>query len=389
MESIKSAWRNVFRQPSRSILTIMSIAIGVFSVLLIGTISNLGREAVSQELESLGMNGITVSAGTGSTFSEDALELAEASAGVAEATPLSYCYTDVLVRGSETKGLVWGVDSNITGIISLNLLYGRSISREDVRTSSRVCLVEQNFVRQLYQRDNATGKTLKIMLDGREEEFTIIGVVEAGGGILQSLMGESVPLFLYLPYTTLGEYSGSEGFERIAIRLTEDADPERVGTVLEHTLNNEQGEPVKVENLNQYAEQFSAILDTVSVVLSVIAGISLLVAGLSIMTVMLSSVGERTREIGVKKSIGASNGVIVREFLLEAIFLSLLGSAAGTGAGILAGWLGCTILGISYQIPPTLAASCIGCALLTAMIFGAYPAKKAASLRPVEALRHD
>lgn len=251
MESIKSAWRNVFRQPSRSILTIMSIAIGVFSVLLIGTISNLGREAVSQELESLGMNGITVSAGTGSTFSEDALELAEASAGVAEATPLSYCYTDVLVRGSETKGLVWGVDSNITGIISLNLLYGRSISREDVRTGSRVCLVEQNFVRQLYQRDNATGKTLKIMLDGREEEFTIIGVVEAGGGILQSLMGESVPLFLYLPYTTLGEYSGSEGFERIAIRLTEDADPERVGTVLEHTLNNEQGEPVKVENLNQ------------------------------------------------------------------------------------------------------------------------------------------
>ena len=123
--------------------------------------------------------------------------------------------------------------------------------------------------------------------------------------------------------------------------------------------------------------------------LSAIAGISLLVAGLSIMTVMLSSVGERTREIGVKKSVGASPAVIVREFLLEAGLLALLGSAAGIGAGVLAGWLGCLLLGTSYWVRPELIAACTGCALLTGMLFGAYPAKKAAALRPVDALRHD
>lgn len=393
MESIKDAWRSIFRQPSRSILTVLSIAIGVFSVLIIGTISDLGTGAVRSELDSLGMRGIAINteSGSGCLLTEEELNLVQTAAGVVEATPLTYSYTEVLVRGSEIKGMVWGVDANVTRIISLNLLYGRTISRADVLAGNRVCLVEQSFVQEMYRRDNAVGKTLRIRLNGRDEEFTIIGVVEAGGNILQSFMGDYVPMFLYLPYTAQQECTGRQGFDRIAVQLKDGADAARVGTLLSRSLDSRFGQSgaISVDNFSQYADQFTGILDTVSTVLSVIAGISLLVAGLSIMTVMLSSVGERTREIGVKKSIGASSAIIVREFLLEAGFLSLLGSIAGTGAGILAGWLGCLLMGIPYSVRPGLIAACIGCALLTGMIFGAYPAKKAAALRPVEALRHE
>lgn len=393
MESIKDAWRSIFRQPSRSILTVLSIAIGVFSVLIIGTISDLGTGAVRSELDSLGMRGITINteSGSGCLLTEEELNLVQTAAGVVEATPLTYSYTEVLVRGSEIKGMVWGVDANVTRIISLNLLYGRTISRADVLAGNRVCLVEQSFVQEMYRRDNAVGKTLRIRLNGQDEEFTIIGVVEAGGNILQSFMGDYVPMFLYLPYTAQQECTGRQGFDRIAVQLKDGADAARVGTLLSRSLDSRFGQSgaISVDNFSQYADQFTGILDTVSTVLSVIAGISLLVAGLSIMTVMLSSVGERTREIGVKKSIGASSAIIVREFLLEAGFLSLLGSIAGTGAGILAGWLGCLLMGIPYAVQPGLIAACIGCALLTGMIFGAYPAKKAAALRPVEALRHE
>lgn len=393
MESIKDAWRSIFRQPSSSILTVLSIAIGVFSVLIIGTISDLGSGAVRSELDSLGMRGITIhtESGSGCLLTEEELGFVQTAAGVVEATPLTYSYTEVLARGSEIKGMVWGVDANVTRIISLNLLYGRTISRADVLAGSRVCLVEQSFVQEMYRRDNAVGKTLRIRLNSRDEEFTIIGVVEAGGNILQSFMGDYVPMFLYLPYTAQQECTGRQGFDRIAVQLKDGADAARVGTLLSRSLDSRFGQSgaVSVDNFCQYVDQFTGILDTVSTVLSVIAGISLLVAGLSIMTVMLSSVGERTREIGVKKSIGASSAVIVREFLLEAGFLSLLGSIAGTGAGIFAGWLGCLLMGIAYSVRPALIAACIGCALLTGMVFGAYPAKKAAALRPVEALRHE
>ena len=121
--------------------------------------------------------------------------------------------------------------------------------------------------------------------------------------------------------------------------------------------------------------------------LAAIAGISLLVACLSVMTTMLCSVGERTREIGIKKSIGASPQMIVWEFLLEAALLSLAGGLAGILAGALVGWAGCLVLGIPYLFPGNLALACALVSLLAGTAFGAYPARKAAKLKPADALR--
>ena len=141
MELLKNAWRNIFRRPSRSLLTILSIAIGAFSVMVIGTIGQLGQQAVTAELSSLGLQGMLLSAEGEAALTRECLSRAEEVPQVAEATPLLVNYTDILVRGSEEKAVVWGVDADVTRIISMNLLYGRGITAEDIRSGARVCVV--------------------------------------------------------------------------------------------------------------------------------------------------------------------------------------------------------------------------------------------------------
>ncbi len=384
MEFLKNAWRNIFRRPSRSFLTILSIAIGAFSVMIIGTIGLMGEQAVEDELASLGLQGMMVSAEEESLTLESLAQV-ETVPSVVDATPFLVNYTDIEARGMMQKAAVWGIDSGIDQVISMKIQYGRAISSTDIRSRARVCVVEENLATSLFQRKNVVGKTLTIHFSGITEEFTIVGVAEAGGNLFQSMMGQAVPLFVYLPYTAQQQCTNRSDFDRIAVKIQPDADPTEAETLLSRQLGGE--EAVKVENMSQYTGTFQQVLNIVSGVLAAIAGISLLVACLSVMTTMLCSVGERTREIGIKKSIGASSRMIVWEFLLEAALLSFAGGLAGILAGVLVGWGGCLALGMAYPFPAALAGICAAVSLLAGTVFGVYPARQAAKLRPVDALR--
>lgn len=384
MEFLKNAWRNTGRRPARSFLTILSIAIGAFSVMLIGTVGTIGQQAVASELEGLGLQGLMLS-GEERPLTEEVLTEASQEPSVAGATPLLVEYTDICGRGEGRKAAVWGVDSGVDQIISMELKYGREITPADIRSGAHVCVVEENLAMEIFHRENAVGKTLTVTLDGAEEKFTIVGVMETGGALLQGMMGDSVPLFAYLPYTAQQQCTGRKDFDRIAVKLKQGVEPEDAKRLLSRQLGGE--EAVKVEDMNRYAGTVQQVLSIVSLVLAAIAGISLLVACLSVMTTMLCSVGERTREIGIKKSIGASPQMIVWEFLLEAALLSLAGGLAGILAGVLVGWTGCLVLGIAYPFPGTLALACAGVSLVVGTAFGAYPARKAAKLKPADALR--
>ena len=387
MDSLKEAWRSIFRRPGRSALTISSIAVGILSVMVIGAVGQIGKALVQSELSGLGLQSMLVSASDAALTREE-LELVKKTPHVAGATPLALEYSTAAAPSGQVKSLVWGVDANIPRMISMTLVHGRLFTQADIRSAAKLCLVEESFAQEQYHRSNIVGKTIRIAFGSGEEEFTVAGVVSAGGGMFQSMMGESVPMFLYLPYTTHQLCTGRKGFERIALRAGGESDPGLVRSSLSRALDQHFGweGSVAIEDLNQYAGQLSGLLDLVTAILAAAAGVSLFVAGLSIMTAMLSSVGERTWEIGVKKSIGASAQVIVGEFLLEAVLLSGIGAVFGIGAGALAGWAGCLALGVGYSFPLKLAGICLACALLTGGIFGAYPAQKAAALRPIEAL---
>ena len=388
MNPLKAAWRGILRQPSRSLLTAIGVAVGVFSVLLIGTVSSLGAASVRSEIQSLGLTGITLRS-EGQPLTEDAAAAAESLPSVKQAAPLLCRTAEISARGNTSSAMVWGVPPEIGRMVSLTLLSGRELDRSDLSAARRVCLLDRSLSEALALKGKVLGSALSLRLDGREENYTVVGIVETGGGLLQSLLGQEIPGFVYLPYTALQLDLGTRSFDRIAVRLKDSADPKRETKLLLRTLDHFFGQEgtTAADGFERYTDQLSGVLDAVTLLLSLIAGISLLVAGLSVMTVMLSSVRERTREVGIRKSIGASPGAIVAEFLAEALLLSLGGCLMGTTAGFLAGSAGCLLLGRAYSFPVRLFLICLLSSLLTGALFGAYPAKKAAALPPADALR--
>lgn len=391
-DTIINGTRNVFRKKLRSVLTIVGITVGVFSVIIISTIGEVGKATINQEIDSIGMSGLTVrTVKSESQLFTTQLQAVKQLDEVSDAMPLMLEYAESIMRGLKTDCAVWGIDSGAQNIVTMNLLHGRYINQSDVASNNNVCIVDESYAEKIYKRSNIVGKTVQISMNGHLEEFEIIGVVETGGNIMQGLIGNYIPCFIYLPYTTLKSYTGKSNFDQIAVKLKSDADPDltaqEIKTSLSGVLGN--GETIRVENMVAQREQLDNILGIVTLVLSVIAGISLIVAGLSIMTVMLVSVSERTKEIGIKKSIGASKRKIMMEFLTESFLISAIGSLTGLISGVLISVVGCAIFGMSPLLNHTMIFFSAFFATATGVLFGVYPAMQAAKLRPVDALRSE
>ena len=315
-----SGSKNVFRKKMRSILTMAGIAIGVVSVIVISTIGEIGKNTINREIDNIGMSGLTVrTIKSGSQLFTTQLNEVKELDSVSDAMPLMLEYTESSMRGLKADCAVWGIDHDAPKIVSMKLLHGRYINKSDVASNASVCIIDGKYAQKIYKRTNIVGKTMRISMNGHQELFKVIGVVETGGTIMQSLIGSYVPCFVYIPYTTLKSYTGKSNFDQIAVKLKPDRDPNLAAKEIKSSLSAVVGssDNIRVENLVAQREQLDKILEIVTLVLSIIAGISLVVAGLSIMTVMMVSVSERTREIGIKKSIGASRCKIMMEFLTE------------------------------------------------------------------------
>lgn len=390
VDILLNSFRNIFRKRLRSFLTMSGIAIGVMSVVIISTIGNVGKEIIHSEIESIGMGGLTVKP-VGSedvdVFAEQ-LNLIEGCDYVSGATPLSMLYTQTQLLSLKSECAVWGIDSGAGDIITMNLIHGRQISDQDIASQNKVVIVDADFAQMVYKRTNIVGKTMQISFNGVMEDFEIVGVASLGSNILQGLMGDYIPAFLYAPYTTVRGLSSTMSYNQIAVKLNDDADAEAAVSQLTVLMSaNYSG--TKIENLSSQMDSLNGILEIVTVILSIIAGISLVVAGLSVMTVMLVCVHERTREIGIKKSIGASSSMIRLEFMLESLVLSLMGGALGAGAGILLSYIGCVAVGVPFTIQVPMVVASILFITLMGVLFGVYPAAQAARLRPVDALRQE
>ena len=392
IDLFRSALKNLRRRSGRISLTILGIAIGVASVVLIGNISQCGSDALTGELDSLGLGGLSVSMSStseGGRLTETELENVRAADGVAEATPVLMQNASISSVLSSSSAFLWGIDSTAEDIISLQVLYGRLISKSDVKAASNVCLVDESFAQSAYKRDNILGKKVSVSCSGRTEEFEVIGVVKTGSGLLQNLIGDYVPSFVYAPYTTVQNFMERSSFDQIAVKVDDGANVDRVGETITVGLSRLTGiqDGYVSNNLVKQRDGLANILEIITLVLSAVGAISLLVASLSIMTVMLVSVSERTREIGIKKSIGASKTVILLEFLFEAVFLTLIGCAFGIVIGYLVSYAGASYFGMTLRFRIDIMLLAVGFSTLTGVIFGVYPAMKAAALKPVDALR--
>mgnify|MGYP004661496449 CR=1 FL=1 len=394
MEQIRSALRNILRKRTRSLLTAVSIAIGVAAVVLTGTVGEMGRTAVAREIDSLGIGGISVTADKRLRLTqlyEDDLELIEGLDASAGAIPVMMKYGRATMHGLVAQTVAWGVGAGADQIISLEMLHGRLIDSRDVEERRAVCVVDENAAKTFYGRSNITGKRLTLLLDDCELELEVAGVAASGGNALQSLIGEYFPAFVYVPYTTLQEATGQDWFDQIAVRLTDGADADAAGSRIVRALEASNGirGGYLAQNMAQQRDKLTRLLDIVSASLSGVAAISLVVSGLGTTTVMLVSVRERTREIGIKRAIGARRGTILREFMLEAAVLSLAGGVLGAAVGSAAAAVIQLALGLDISLDLPFIAFCVAFSTLGGVVFGVYPSRKAASLDPVEALRQE
>lgn len=390
-DAFRCAVRNLSRKKNRSFLTITGIAIGVASVVIISTIGEFGKTSVSDELESLGLGGVMVSTSLSDTegMGEEELQTIQNTPEVEYAMPLTMYYSTATVRNQTLDSVILGIDSGASNIISMEILYGRPINQTDIDSNAKVCLVDQNLAQTGYYRDNIVGKKVYLCINGVNEAFTVVGITKTGSGMLQSMMGSYIPTFVYIPYSTYQNAAGLSNYQQIAVRLQESSDVDEASEKIVALLDQHKGYSGKysAENLAKEKDGLNNLLNIVTLSLTAISGISLLVASLSVMTMMLVSVHERTIEIGIKKSIGASRSKIMMEFLIEAAVLSLAGCAVGTVLGMGAAYLAALSFEITIDFRYDVILFTIFFSLATGMIFGVYPAGKAAKLKPVDALR--
>lgn len=390
--TITKAFSNIFRARTRSLLTIAGIAVGVFAVVLISTVGAAGTEQVSSTLLTMGVDTLLVQSAESTVSAtlddRDATEIAKLD-GISDVMPLMASVTEAKMLDRRLDAYVWGVDKSADRLISLEAAHGRLITSSDTAARARVCVIDEAFALESYGRSNIVGKKLKMYLGGKFHEFEIVGVARSGLSTLQNMLSNIMPNFIYIPITTMQSLCGRTTYDKLAVKLSDpNADAavvKRVTARLDELHGVKDG--YKCNNLLSQKSQLDDILSIVTTALSLVAGISLVVSGISVMTTMMMSVGERTREIGIKKAIGARRRDIIAEFLSESVIMTLIGSAVGIALGLAVSFVGCLIAGAAFVLNLSSLLISAGAAAIIGAVFGAYPAFKAAKMNPAEALR--
>lgn len=386
MDKLAIYIKNLRRMKLRTVLAVIGIAIGVFSVITVISVGGTGKDFIFSEIDSLGISGLSVQS---DRLPVTHRELERVESITDGAMPLIVRYSSAKLRRTDVNTVLIGAGANVCRVTGLSILHGRPFTEKEVLGAARVCVLSSDTALEAYSRENICGKEITLKLGSKEVPLKIIGVSEPDTGSISSVVGQSFPAILHMPYTTLAELCGAEGFDRISVELPEGADAEAVTASLLTALNSDSGSKnaFTVTDMDTEREKYGRILDAVTAVVSGIGGISLLVAGLMIMTLMLVSVSERSREIGIKKALGAKTRHIAAEFLTESAIISLLGGAVGVALTFAASAVLKLVTGIALTISAKVVLAGLLLSAVTGTVFGVCPAFKAAKLRPCETLR--
>ncbi len=387
-QSCKMAFKSILSNKMRSFLTMLGIIIGVMSLVVLVSLASGATESVTDSIDELGSNTlyVSISDDKGKPIRYDELDEFIESDQLKIAAP--YATTSSKISGSkdEKSGTIIGTTSVYTEIQNLKLASGRFIKSPDVENHTNVVVVNEDLAKAVIGRTDVVGET--ISLGGTS--YQIIGVLESS---TSTGTEEEAYYEAYIPYTSLIRLTDSVGVDvtDFYVAATDENQMDQAETVLENKLKerfNNDEDAYFVMNQSSIAEAMASVTNTLSLLLGGIAGISLLVGGIGIMNIMLVSVTERTREIGIRKAIGAGYWSIMLQFLIEALVVSLLGCLIGIGLSAVAIRIIDHVGSVSYGLSTGVIWVSVGFSILIGVIFGIYPANKAARKKPIDALRY-
>lgn len=379
------------QRKGRTALISLSIAIGVFSVLIISVISDNGVNLINGELDSLGIGGVSISKSATENedlFSNEDLINIKKQNYVESATPI-ITSTGYLKNANNSAALVCGIDENAKSVISVKTVSGEKIKYSDIVGKTEVCQIDENTAKKLFNDKNPLGKNIDIFLCGEVTSFKIVGIVKPGSSVLQTSVGELLPDIIYVPFTTLQKISGNSKIGQIAVNFSGDLSNDLCIEKIKSVIGNKKiySSAIRVEDLNKQRNTLNNLLNIITFVLKLIGGISLVVSGIGIMTIMLVTVNEKTKEIGIKKSIGASKSNILFEFIFESSMISAIGGFLGVLLMFIAVLVAKIFFLVSVAIDFKMVLLTFLISVLCGIVFGVYPAIKASNLKPIDALR--
>ena len=403
--TLRIAIRTIRINKMRSILTSLGIIIGVSSVIIMLAIGMGAQRSMAENMAKMGSNllmvvsgsttsgGIRMGAGSKQTLTySDALDIQKKCPSVLAVAPYLSGTKQVVFGNQNWSTGIQGTTPNVMIVRDWGVEYGRSFSEEDVSNSTKVCLLEQTVAENNFGDLDPVGKTVRI--EGMP--FTVVGVLESKG---QSGMGQDQDDTIMIPITTAQKKLIGVDFpgmvRHIMVRaVDEDAvytAQEEIEELLRtrHRLGSKQEDDFTIRNLTQMMETAKESAKIMAILLGSIASVSLLVGGIGIMNIMLVSVTERTKEIGIRMAIGAKASDIRIQFLLESLLLSLMGGTVGVVLGILLA----KIVEVFFDLPVYIAwwslLLSFGFSGIVGVTFGYYPAYRASLLDPIEALRYE
>jgi putative ABC transport system permease protein len=396
-EILKQSLESLRGNKLRSFLTMLGIIMGVFSIIAIVATGNAIKSYVNAEFEKIGSSTIGISTKNGGPVDnmtmEDVEIIRDAVPDLKNVAPYYSGRGGSILIGSKTRMILFnGVIPVARDQSSMDLQDGRYINDSDVKTRAKVCLISASTAYSVFRRTNVVGEkfTFKVR-SGATTSLMVVGIIDSQIDSLSAMFGDEAPVSVTLPISTAMELVGSKEVTEIRVVMTDNSMLKDAGVSAVRALEFVKGvkEAYNATSSDDILGQLNNILAMIQLALGIIAAVTLAVGGIGIVNILLVSVTERTREIGVRKALGARKRDIVLQFVAEAVLMTgisgFIGIAMGVGAG--------SIISAVIKIPPVVDFVTVILAFLFSLVlglaFGVYPAKRAADLDPIESLRYE